>query len=134
MTWPDVEGAVKDYLVSEVASARGAYYAVPVGALGTPSMFPMLIVQRVGGGQDPSEAPVDLALMQITVIGRERDKEGCWNTTSETRDALAAIRGNTPIRSDVMAYGAEVESVVYSPDTDGRPRYVVTAMVTASAT
>lgn len=134
MTWPDVEGAMKDYLTAEVPSAKKVFFEVPAGALGTPTMFPMLLVQRVGGGQDPSEAPIDLALLQITVIGVPHGKESCWITTSETRDALAAIRGNMLLRSDVMAYGAEVESVLYSPDTDGRPRYVVTASVTASAT
>lgn len=136
MTWPDVEGAMKEYLSTHVASARGVWIGVPEGALddgADTKMFPMITVQRVGGGQDPSEAEVDLALIQLTVIGRMRGAQGCWNCTAELRSVLAAIRGNTALRSDVVAYGAEVNSVVFAADADGRPRYAVTTLVTAAS-
>lgn len=133
MSWPDVEGAMKDYLATNVASAKGVYLGVPEGALNNPSMFPMIVVQRVGGGQDPSEALIDRPLIQLMVIGKGRDNAGCWNCASETRDVLAAIRGNTTLRTDVVAYGAEVESVLYTPDVDGRPRYAITTQVVAIA-
>jgi hypothetical protein len=109
------------------------YLGVPEGALDNPSMFPMLVIQRVGGGQDPSEALLDRALMQVMVIGKGRDSKGCWDCASDTRDALVAIRGNTALRSNVVAWGAEVNNVTYAPDVDGRPRYAITALVTAAA-
>jgi len=126
---------MKEYLATNVASAKGVYLGVPEGALdpANSKMFPMLVVQRVGGGQDPSEALIDLALVQITVIGKGRDSKGCYDVTADTRDALAAIRGNTALRSDVVAWGAEVNNVSYSPDVDGRPRYVILTQVTAAA-
>lgn len=136
MSWPDVEGAMKDYLATNVASAKGVYLGVPEGALDDSAdtkMFPMITVQRVGGGQDPSEADVDLALIQLMVIGRKRGAQGCWDCTAETRSVLAAIRGNTTLRADVVAYGAEVSSVLYTPDVDGRPRYAITTEVVAAA-
>lgn len=130
--WPDVEGALVDYLKTHVTS--NAFLGIPNGVWKAPDKFPLITVQRVGGGQDPSEVPLDLALMQIDVWGRGRDKAGCWNVVATVRDVLATIRGHTLLRSDVVAYGAEVNNVVYAPDAaDGRPRYVITTQVVARA-
>jgi len=133
MSWPDVEGAMKSYLATHVASAKGVYLGIPEGALDNDALFPMIVVQRVGGGQDPSEAEIDLALIQLMIVGKKRGSQSCWDCTAETRSVLAAIRGNTTLRSDVVAYGAEDNNVTYAPDVDGRARYAITTQVAAVA-
>lgn len=137
--WPDVEGAMKDYLKTQVTGAnQHVFLGVPNGVWEAPNMFPLLTVQRVGGGQDAGEAPIDLALIQIDVWGKlpteGAGKSQCWAVVGEVRDVLDAIRGATLIRSDVWAHGAIVNNISYAPDAaDGRPRYVITTQVVATA-
>jgi hypothetical protein len=127
---PDVELAVRDYLradsgVSALASNR-VFYGVPKA--GAPATF--ATVQRIGGGDDPSEAPVDLSLVQID----------CWAQTKAVaqslrdavRTAFLELRPRT--QGSTVLYGAEVISDIWLPDPDSdRPRYSVTAQVTCRA-
>lgn len=133
MTWPDVEGGVRDYLradsaVSALVGTR-VFFGVPKQA-----KFPLITVRRIGGPQDPSEAPLDLPLVQIDVWGEGNNKAQAHAVCAAVRDALDAIRSATSLNAGVVAYGANVENVTWFPDpADDRPRYVLTAQVTARA-
>lgn len=137
--WPDVEGGVRAYLRADTAVnaliGNRQFFAVPSNPT-----FPLLTVARVGGGQDAgTDAPVDLALVDITIWGEldsngYGDKAGAWAVVNAVRSALEAISGRTTLTSGVIGHGAEVAGVVWAPDPDnGRPRYVVTAEVTATS-
>jgi len=134
--WPDVEGGVRDWLRADTAItalvAGRVFFGIPEGA--TDATFPLVTVARVGGGQDPSEAPLDLALIDVSVWGRLRDKAGATEVLNAVRSRLEEIRGRTTLATGVDAFGAEVVGVVWLPDADNaRPRYSVTAEVTAMA-
>lgn len=137
--FPDTEGAVRAWLRSapDVSALVGqrVFFGVPKGA--TEATFPLVVVQRVGGGDDPSEAPVDIALVQLDCWGGIDDsgngrKAQATALVNAVRSAAADLRSPiTPI-PNVVLHGVNVESVVWLPDADNdRPRYVVTAEVTA---
>lgn len=131
-TWPDVEGALKTYLQARLTTPRFIGFGVPKEA--NESLFPMVIITRIGGGQDPSEVPLDLATVQFDCWARKDKgrKAEAWAVAQELRGVLDEIRGITQLVSGVRAYGAQVESVIWSPDPgDARARYVITATVTA---
>ena len=135
--FPDVEGALRDYLLADAGVAAlvsGGFFAIP----DTPT-FPLFVVSRVGGGDDTSEAVLDRALIQIDVWGPSRVEKrgGKASTTAATlaiRRVLRAIRGATRLNSGVTAYGAEVVSVITPWDQhENRPRYAITVDVLARA-
>jgi hypothetical protein len=129
MNWPDVEGGMKAYLMGK---GLRAYLGVPAGADKNPSLWPLISITRVGGGQDSSEAPLDLALIQFDVWGSVGGRVACWGYTAQLRTALDAINGATLLQGQTVAYGADVMSVAFFPDpANDRPRYVVTAQVTS---
>lgn len=141
--FPDVEGGIRDYLrghasVSALVGTR-VFFGIPA----TPT-FPLVVVQRVGGADDPSEAAIDQAVIQIDCWGRlyadsdpthvGGDKAGCDAIRRAVRKALRDIRTATALNASVVAYGARVESDPFRPDPDSdRPRYAITASVTARA-
>lgn len=135
MTWPDVEGAARDYLRADagVAALVGArvFFGIPKGA--KEATFPLVVVSRVGGGQATGDAPVDVALLQIDCwgsIGTEGNglKAGATALVNAVRSSLDAVGTD----STAVLKGANVESVLWLPDADNdRPRYAVTAEVTA---
>lgn len=136
MSYPDVEGAVKACLVAANVCGGRVFFGVPSPV--TESTFPLATVQRVGGGDDPGEAPLDLALIQIDVWGRKdaaghTDKAAARAEANAVRTALGEIRGATALSPTVTAYGAAVESDLWAPDPSDRGRYVITALVTARA-
>lgn len=130
--FPDVEAGVRAYLradtdVNAVVSAR-VFFGVPKAN----PIFPLVTLARVGGGQDASEVPVDLAVMNISCWG-DSTKEQAANVMNAVRRALNKIRRRTLV-SGVALHGAQVDTVLWSPDPeDARPRYIITARVTASA-
>lgn len=131
---PDVEGGVRDYLRTAGVCSGRVYFGVPTG---TPT-YPLCTVQRVGGGDDPSEAPIDGALIQIDVWGRvdaaqHTDKAEARTAANAVRAALYAIRGKTALNASTIAYGAAVEADLWAPDPTDRARYSITALVTARA-
>jgi hypothetical protein len=133
--YPDVEGGIRDYLLADVsvsAATSGGFFAIP----DTPT-FPLFVVSRVGGGDDPSEAAIDRALIQIDVWGPTRQekrggKAAATALMNAIRRALHGIRSSTQLNTGVSAYGATVESVVspWDPHSD-RPRYAMTVQVIA---
>lgn len=139
-TWPDVEGGMRTWLraqtgVSALVGAR-VFFGIPKK---NPT-FPLVTVQRIGGGQDGSDAPLDLALLQIDCWG-EIDASGNGVKSTATalvnavRTALEAVGTDTQLTTGVTAHGVNVESVLWLPDPDNdRPRYSVTAEVAAIST
>lgn len=132
----DVEGAVRDYLRNQDIDDLGArvYFGVPTGS----ATYPLATVQRVGGGDDVSEAPIDQALIQIDVWGRidnagHTDKAQARAVADGVREALRDIRGATELTDTCIAYGAAVEADLWAPDPTDRGRYSITALVTARA-
>lgn len=136
MSWPDVEAGVRDYLkadagVAAIVSTR-VFYGVPRGGTGDlAAQLPLITVRQVGGVEDPSEAPIEQALVQIDCWGRSHT--AAVAVRNAVRDALASIRGATQLNAEVVGYGAQVESVLFTPDPSDVPRYSVTALVTARA-
>jgi Protein of unknown function (DUF3168) len=131
--WPDVEGALRTWLRDDPTMLavvnRRVFFGVPAqGAL-----FPLITISRVGGGENSSEAAIDEAAIQFSVWGQAR--ADCTAAMLALRAALHKIRGRTALTGAVTAYGATINSVVWQPDpADARPRFIVTALVTAIAT
>jgi hypothetical protein len=136
-TWPDTEGALRDWLREQPSLqalvARRVFFGVPRNA----RQWPLVTVQRVGGAEDISEAPVDRALVQIDVWGEidgsgNGDKAGTTAVVNALRSLLGSVKHRTPLNATVDALGVTVAGVAWVPDpADDRPRYVVTAEVTA---
>lgn len=133
MTWPDVEGGIRDYLRANTAIAAlvgtRVFFGIPATV-----QYPLITVQRVGGGDDTSEAPIDQALIQIDVWAAVGNKASATAVLNAVRDCLSGIRGRTTLKAGVTGFGAEVVSVIWAPEqgTD-QPRYSVTAAVAAIA-
>lgn len=139
---PDVEGALRTWMrtLSSITTLVGqrVFFGVPKGA--GESTFPLVTVSRVGGGDAEGEAPVDQALVQVECWG-SFDASGNGRKAQATalvnavRSEFRAVNGSTVLSGTTIALGINVESVVWLPDPDSdRPRYVVTAEVTAMVT
>lgn len=129
----DVEEGVRQYLRNDTdvdaVVDRRVFFGVPKEG----PTFPLITVRRVGGGDDASEAPVDLAVVSISCWGTNT-KSSAWSTAAAVRKALHKIRRKTLLAPGVYAHGATVDGVIWSPDPeDARPRYIVTTRVTATA-
>lgn len=133
---PDVEGALRTYFRAwpplTGLVAQRIYLSLPRDNV----VYPCLDLFRVGGGDDPSEAPVDRALIQINCWG-ELYANGNGNKTQAAqvafavRSGLNALRGRVDVGT-VALMGSTVESVIWLLDpADARPRYAVTTLVTA---
>lgn len=133
---PDVEGAMRTYLRAD-STISGSYGGrVFFGAPDSPE-YPMVLVSRVGGAEDASDAPLDVALLQIDCIGKRREEGGGKISATQlwlaVKSALRSIQGLTQVGTDRL-FGASVVSDVYLNDpVDGRPRYVLTVQVSALA-
>lgn len=138
-TWPDPEGLVQAHLKSDTAVTAIAgfrvFFGIPRKA--DESTFPLVTVARVGGAQDRSEVPLDVALVQVDCWG-SLDAKGnglkrdCLTLVNTVRASLEAMGTVTPIAGHQV--GVNVESVLWLPDPDNaRPRYSITAEVAAIA-
>jgi hypothetical protein len=139
--WPDVEGGLRAWLranagVSALVAQR-VFLAVPPDAPATA----FVTVARIGGGDTPgSRVPIDNALVSIECWGvRGDDGRPHWRDAGRlvnaVRSALGRIDGRTALVTGTVAFGVQVAGVVRAPDpADGRPRYTITAEVTAMAT
>lgn len=131
MSWPDVEGAMRDYLradsgVSTIVGTR-VFFGVPRNG----AKFPLVTIQRVGGGQDLGEAPLDGAQIQLDCWANGHDKATAESLREAVRDALDALRGRTT-QGSVRLLGADVISDLWAPDpASDQARYTVTASVAA---
>lgn len=141
MEWPDTEGGVKTWLRTITAitgllgNTTAVYLEIPDDA-DTEAEYPMVVVGRVGGGQEPGrEAPLDVALLQVDVWGRkDGGRAACFRVAAEVGKALSDMTDPTALKTGVRGCGAEVTSMVYLPDPgDRRPRYSLTVQVVAVA-
>lgn len=134
----DVEGAVKTLLRQAPVAGGRVFFDFPRPAQGEPT-YPFVVIQRVGGGDDLGEAPLDVALVQVDVWG-DLDASGhpAWaslmSVVNAVRDALYMLSGRTTI-GDVDLFGAQEAGMVRLVDqANGRPRYSLTVEVTAVGT
>lgn len=139
---PDIEGALRTWMrtlpsVIAIVGQR-VFFGVPKNAVD--ATFPLVTVSRVGGGDAEGEAPVDQALVQVECWG-SIDGSGNGRKAQATalvnavRSEFRAVNGSTVLSGTTIAFGINVESVVWLPDPDSdRPRYVVTAEVIAMVT
>lgn len=138
--FPDVEGALVAWLKSQtdltaLIGGHRIFFGVPKGA--TEATFPCVTVQLVGTVPDPSEAPIDRALIQIDVWGSfgqsgNGKKAEATNVVNTVRALLHSIHEPTPMGTNTTVYGCNVESVAWLPDPPSdRPRYSLTAEVTS---
>lgn len=135
-SWPDVEGAMRAWLRSrtEITALVGqhVFFGAPDDA--TESDYPMIVISRVGGGNDLSEAPIDLPTMQLTVWAPLRRKDTATAVKNVLKGVLGSIRSPTTVVGFAVLYGAEVNTDVWLPDpADNRPGYMLTVEVTARA-
>lgn len=140
MAEADPELAVRDYLRAD-ATVNGLignriFFGAPRNGAPTTAFA---TVRRVAGQDDLSEAPLDLSQLQIDCWGQKAtqgpggSKASANALRAAVRGALREIRGTTTQGSTVL-YGANVIGDVWAPDPESdRPRYVVTAEVTARA-
>lgn len=129
--FPDTEDAMKAYLKADSGVAALVGSRVFFGSPKQGATLPYIVVSRVGGGDDVSEAPVDNAVLNASCWGRS--KEEAFNVMNAVRRALHSIRRRT-LASGVDLHGAIVDTVLWSPDPqDDTPRYIVTTRVTATA-
>lgn len=131
MTWPDVEGAMRDYLradagVSALVSTR-VFFGIPRNG----ARFPLAVVRKVAGRQDGSEAPLDVATIQVDAWGTT--KANAATLRSAVRDACDALREPTT-QGTVVLYGANCVGDTWVPDPESdQPRYAMTFEVVARA-
>lgn len=137
--WPDVEGAMRDFLRADTGLVALVGNRVFFGAPREPT-YPMILITRVGGGQARGEAPIDNALLQLDVLGKLASEPGGGKGPVTTaalalQKAVSRIKNGTKLVSNVTAWDAQIVSSFYSPDpiTD-RPRHIITVMVPALAT
>lgn len=128
----DIEGAVRDHLRADTGVSALVAQRVYFGVPSSPT-WPLITVQRIGGGDDPGEAPIDLPLVQIDCWGAERNLTQARAVADAVRAWASAIRRATALNTEVVAYGVEVVGDVRSPDATDRPRYVLTTSVMARA-
>jgi len=140
--FPDVEGAVRDWLKAKTAIATivatRVFFGIPKGAVET--SYPLVTVARVGGGDSGSDAPDDNALVQIDCWGSLSangfgDKAGCRTLANKVRAACKAVTGSQTLVAGVDAGGMTVVSDIWLPDpANDRPRYALTVEVAAIST
>lgn len=143
---PDVEGAVRTWLRAQTSIralvGQRVFFGVPKGAKETSkeSSYPMIVVARVGGALDRAVPELDTPLIQFDVWGAIDTsgnglKADCTTVVNTLRSLLAAMDGRTTLATGTAGFGMQEVSCVWLPDPDNdRPRYVVTAEVTAIST
>lgn len=135
-TFGDAEGAIVSYLRATTTAFGTRVFLALAGA----TVYPVCRVGRVGGGDDPSDAPLDQALLQIDVYGRVRQLAEAESARQEIRSALKALSetGGYNVPGKAYIYGATVADDRRLPepnaqDADGtvgeRPRFIITAQV-----
>lgn len=133
----DVEGAVQAHLRADTAvtalAGMRTFFGIPKNA--TEATFPLIVVARAGGGDDPGEAPLDVAVIQVDCWGKidasgNGLKLGCTTLVNAVRASLRAMGTIDPVTGAEV--GVNIESVIWLPDPDTlRPRYSILAEVAA---
>lgn len=138
-TLPDVEGALRTWLRTRTALTalvgQRVFFGVPKAA--REDTFPLVTVQLVGTRPETSEAPIVHHLIQFDVWGSIDDsgngrKAEALTVVNTLWAQLRDINAETALTASVVAYGLNVESLVWNPDPDNdRPRYTLTAEISA---
>jgi len=128
---PDVEAGLVSFLLAQASITTLVSTRVFFGVPRNSPTLPLIVVQRVGGGDDVSEAAIDNAVVTLHCWGRS--KLEALTVTNTVRTSLRSIRRVT-VHNGVALYGIPIiDSVVWSPDPqDDTPRYILTARVTAA--
>lgn len=134
-TFPDTEGAVRTWLKTktEITSKVGTrvFFGYPEGTPATP----LIVLARVGGAPQRSEAPVDVALLQFDCWGTGRNKAQATDVMLALVGVLESMQAGVTLDSTTRGFGSAVESSPWLPEpTSDQARYVVTAVVTAIKT
>lgn len=125
--FPDTESACRTFLRNNNVANQRVFFGVPKEN----PIYPLVTVRRAGGGDDSSDAPLEIAVIQFSCWGRTKDEAS--QTVGQVRTALSSIRGEVTVGSTII-YGATVDIITWAPDpADDRPRYIVTTSVTARA-
>jgi hypothetical protein len=134
LVFTDTTKAVRDWLRDNAAELVVDSARINLGTVDGDAS--QIVVQRVGGGDDTSDAPLDQALVQID----------CWhgtsyNTASNVKNKVRALLKELRTKAlstgggATTGYGATVLAEVFSPDPqDNSPRFILTVAVTARAT
>jgi hypothetical protein len=128
--FPDTEAAMRAYLRADAGVAALVDGRVFFG-FSAESNPKQVTVQRQGGGPDGSEAPVDNAALVFNcwAASKAEAAEICRAVVA----AVEALRERT-VYAGTALLGGTVDTWFWSPDPQGdRPRYIVTANVTAIA-
>ena len=87
MAWPSIERALVEW-----AKANTALTAEVAGRVATRlpenPTFPFIVVRRIGGPQDSSDAPIDLPYVQWSVYASKGDTGPDWMTAEDTKLVL----------------------------------------------
>lgn len=128
--FPDTEAGVVQFLKDDTPTAALVGTRVMYGVPRKSPTFPLIVVRRLSGGDDGSEAPIDQAVVAIDCWGRS--KLEATNVTNAVRAALHDLRFAT-VKDGVTLHGAIVDGMTWLPDPeDDRPRYTLSVRVTAS--
>lgn len=139
---PDVEGAARAFLRADAGVAALVGTRCFFGIPDAPT-WPLVVVSRIGGGDDTSDAPLDQAVLQVDCWGRlyddtdatkssHGDKAGCRAVANAVRSAFASLTHQPATAAGCFLYGASVSTDVWRPDIDDdRPRYLLVVNLTA---
>lgn len=130
----DIEGPLRDWLRTQpdllaFLGAPRVYIGIPNGVT-----FPLVNLQRVGGGPDGSDTNVENPLIQVD----------CWGRTGSRPNAAAlaalvasvfASQTRTPLPNGPVLLGARVTlGPLWRPDpANDAPRYQVDVQLTVTA-
>lgn len=131
-SYPDTEGACRTWLRTKASLtavvAQRIFFGVPDDA--AESDFPLITIQRISGGEDSSEAPLDVATLQIDVWGNLRGKAAIATLANSVQAEFKDVRSATAFDGSVVCLGAVVENRAFMVDPeDQRPRYSLTVQV-----
>lgn len=129
----DIEGGVRTHLRATAGITALVGQRVYFGVPDDPT-YPLITVQRIGGGDDPGDAPLDLPLLQIDVWGAGRNKAQARAVADAVRVWARSIRRATDLDGTTTAYGVTVESDIWAPDPSDRPRYTITCSLLSRTT
>lgn len=134
--WADIEGALRAYLRSDsdiqAVVGNRVFFGAPRDSR---NAFPLISITRIGGGEQSSEMPLDMAFIQFDIYGQLADeasggKMQVSRGAQALRKSLSKLRGRTEIAPGVLVSDPRVTTVVYSPlPGDDRPRCFVMAIV-----
>jgi hypothetical protein len=123
----DAEGAVRAWARANAAIAAaftgGIYFGPPEGTV----MFPLVRLQRVGGGPVPGDTPLDDAAISFLVWGSSKAQAAA--AVMVLASEVQSMTCGTAMGSGAVGLGARVTlGPVWSPDPDtDRPRYLLDA-------